>query len=291
MTTKYGNTFVDEKYSAILEPNLYAEQTLQPGITFNNQYQGDANSGLVKIFKTTKDAAGAPTTPAGDFSHENTANTLIDLRLNNAFRKSKKVYKVTADSIAYDLAEETLSTAVKDNAEDRQRAAYACLVNEGTIENSTTETTAANIKAHVAASRKALRKAHAKPDVVFASVDAYSAMLETAGDKYIPTKNDGMVTNGQVGTWLGMTWFECDGLEGTGKYYNHEGNLISVDLDDVEYVMFDHRAFNVVDNLEVMRIENAVDFVGVYAQNEINSGFRVPTAAKVSVKTKGALSI
>lgn len=282
---QYGNVYVDERYSAILAPNLTTDNTLIPGTTYNSEYQGDAGSGKVKIYVHNGDAAAEPTTPAGDFNHEALANSLIDLTLNNAYRKSKKIYKVTANSIAYDLAERTLANAVQDVARDRQASAYACLVNEGTVYSDTTATTAANLKAMITAVRKEARKKHAKPNVVFASVDVYSAMLEIAGDKYIPQTNETMWASGRVGQFLGMTWFECDGLEGKSvKYYDHAGTSKTVDLTGVEFAMYDAKAFNIVDNLEVMRIIDATDFVGSYAQVEVNTGFRVTNSNMVFVK-------
>ena len=282
---QYGNVYVDERYSAILAPNLIADNTLIPNTTFNAEYQGDAKAGRVKIYVHKGDVAGDPTTPAGDFNHEALANSLVDLTLNNAYRKSKKIYKVTADSIAYDLAERTLANAVQDAGRDRQASAYACLIKEGTEYTDKTATTATNLKAMITAVRKEARKKHAKPNVVFASVDVYSAMLEIAGDKYIPQTNETMWTSGRVGQYLGMTWFECDGLEGNAvKYYDHAGTLQTVDLTGVEFAMYDAKAFNVVDNLEVMRIVDATDFVGSYAQVEINTGFRVTNPEMVFVK-------
>lgn len=286
MSTQYGNVYVDEKYSAILEPNLYSDSVLQPGRTYNAEHQGDANSGLVKIYKQTRDAGGDPSKPAQDFSHETTANALIDLRLNNAFRKSKKVYKVTANSISYALADQVLSTAVADNKDDMQRSGMACLAKEGTAAAETTPITASNIKATILALRKALRKKHAKPDTVIASVDVYSVMLEIAGKDYTPSTNDNTLTTGRVGTWLGMTWYEGDCIADTAKYYDHTGTLQSVSLDNVELIMYDRRAFHIVTNLEVMRIVDSENFVGSLAQNEINVGYRVSNADCVCVKKK-----
>ncbi len=287
--TKYGSMFVDERYSSILEPNLYADAILQPNKTYNAAHQGDANSGLVKIYKLTRDSAGDPGTPAGDFSHENAANTLIDLRLNNAYRKSKKIYQVQANAVSYQVADETLSLAVKDNQEDWQQSGLACLVHEGTALEDTEAITAANLKAKVLAMRKTLRQAHARPDVAIASVDVYSTMLEIAGKEYTPSTNENTLTTGRVGTWLGMTWYEGDILDkAAAKYYDFAGTLQTEDLTKVEIVMYDHTFFHCVNNLEAMRIVDATDFVGCYAQNEINSGFRVSTADAVVVKKKVA---
>lgn len=136
--------------------------------------------------------------------------------------------------------------------------------------------------------RTAARKKHVYPNVVFASVETFALMLKAAGKEYTPTTNDRILTSGQVGTWLNMLWIEADAIEGTAKYYDYTGTLKTIDLDDVELVMYQFDTFHVVDNLTMMRIINSENFTGVKAQNEINTGFRVTNADKVVVKKKVA---
>ena len=289
---QYGSFYVDERYSKILEPNLYGDAIMQPGQTFNNQYQGDAAAGLVKIYKTTRDSAVDPTTPAGDFSNENIANTLIDLRLNNSFRKSKKIYDVAANSVQYKVADETLSTAIKDVQEGWHYSALACLAYEGTDLEDYTAITKDNIKSYVLTARKALRNNHAKPNTVIASVAVYSAMLELAGGDYTPSKNENTLTTGRVGVWLGMTWYEGDLLDNEqAKYYDHAGTLRVVDLTDVDFIMYDSTTFHIVNNLNAMRLRDAESFIGTLAQVEINTGFRVSNAEKVVIKKNLLLDV
>jgi len=289
---QYGSFYVDERYSKILEPNLYGDAIMQPGQTFNNQYQGDAAAGLVKIYKTTRDSAVDPTTPAGDFSNENIANTLIDLRLNNSFRKSKKIYDVAANSVQYKVADETLSTAIKDVQEGWHYSALACLAYEGTDLEDYTAITKDNIKSYVLTARKALRNNHAKPNTVIASVAVYSSMLELAGGDYTPSKNENTLTTGRVGMWLGMTWYEGDLLDNEqAKYYDHAGTLRVVDLTDVDFIMYDSTTFHIVNNLNAMRLRDAESFVGTLAQVEINAGFRVSNSEKVVVKKNLLLDV
>lgn len=288
---EYNNVHVDERYSDILEPNLYPDSVMIPGVTYNDDYQGDAASGLVKIYKQGSDGKVNPEKPAEDFSNESTANDLIDLRLNNAFRKSKKIYKVQANAVPYDLADKTLSVAVQDVRQGWQTGGVACLSNEGTAVADTTKLTASNIKPKILDARKTLRKKFANPDVVIASVDTYSIMLEIAGKDYTPSSNEGIMTTGRIGTWLGMTWVEGNVLESTeAKYYNHEGNLITVDLSKVDFIMYDHLTFSIVNNLEMMRIIDSEEFTGSKAQVEMNSGYRVSNAARVAVKLNGDLT-
>lgn len=281
----YGNLNVNENYSKLVEPNMYFDSVLQPGITFTDQFQGDANSGLVKVYKPSTDGVGDPQAPAGDFEHKNAENELIDIRLNNSQRKSKKNYKVAANAIPYALAETSLSNAVLDAKEGWQASGIACLVNEGVTLEDTSVITVTNIKSKIIEARKKARKGKAVPNVVMASVDVYSTMLEAAGDQYTPVTNDNMLETGQVGKWLGMLWVECNQttLE-TVKYYDHAGNLKTVNLSEVDFVMYDYRAFSVIDNLEEMRIVDSENFVGSLSQVEINTGYRVTTKEKVIIK-------
>lgn len=282
---EYGTMHVNENYSAIVEPNLYFDAIFQPGRTYTDEHQGDASSGLVKVYKINADGIQDPQMPAGDFSHEKAENDLIDLRLNNSQRKSKKIYKVQANAVPYDMAEIHLSAAVSDCKEGWQASGLACLAHEGTVLTDTDAITVKNIKTKIIAARKAARKGKAVPNVVLASVDAYSTMLEAAGDQYTPVTNDNMVETGQVGKWLGMLWVECNEmiLEGA-KYYDFAGNLQTEDLSAIDFIMYDFRAFSIVDNLEEIRIIDSENFVGSLAQVEINTGYRVTTKEKVVIK-------
>ena len=67
---EYGGYNVSEKYSSIVAPNFYFDAIFQPGMTFNDQYQGDAEgAGAVKVFRLAAKAAKDPKQPASDFEH------------------------------------------------------------------------------------------------------------------------------------------------------------------------------------------------------------------------------
>lgn len=282
---QYGNAYVDERYSGIVAPNLYGGAVLQPGITFDNSHQGDSAAGLVKIYKITRDSTGDPQTPAGDFTHEDIASSLIDLRLNNAFRGSKKIYRVTANSVSFDLGEQVLSNLVKAKREDWQRSGIASLGKEGTADSNTTALSTANLKTRLVGTRAALTTGFAEPDVCIMSVAAFALMLEVAGKDYTPETNESITRTGRVGIYLGMRFIESALLGGSPKYYDYASTLQTVDMTKVDYIMYDHEAFKIVNNLEAMRIIDAQNFVGSLAQFEINSGYRVSNSAMVCVKS------
>ena len=284
---QYAGYNVDEKYSAIVEPNLYYDSIFQPGMTFSDKFQGDGvAAGFVHIYKLGGDAVAAPKTPASDFTHEAVENELLDLRLNNTQSKSKKIYRVQANAVPYDMAESHLAEAVTNCREGWQASGLACLVKEGTVLEDTEAITKSNIKAKILAGRKAVRKGKAVANVVLASVDTYTTMLEAAGDQYTPVINDAIMQSGQVGKWLGMLWVECNMLDllSAAKYYDNAGTLQTVDLTKVDFIMYDWNRFSIVDNLETIRLKDSENFNGTLAQVEINSGYRVTAAACACVK-------
>jgi len=283
---EYGGYYVDEKYSALVEPNLYYDAIFQPGLTYTDKHQGDANSGLVKIYKLSGDGVQDPKLPASDLDHTKAENSLIDLRLNNTQNKSKKIYQVQANAVPYSMAEEHLSQATIDCKEGWQASGLACLATEGTATDDTSALTKSNIKKLILEARKTVRKGKAVANIVLASVDAYTTMLEAAGDQYTPVVNDAIMQTGQIGRWLGMLWVECNMLDllNAAKYYDHAGTLKTVDLTGIDFIMYDYNAFSIVDNLEAIRLKDSENFIGSLAQVEINSGYRVTTSEKVVVK-------
>lgn len=288
---EYAGYNVDERYSDIVEPNLYYDAVLQPGVTYSDKFQGDGvGAGLVHIYKLGEGEVKDPKAPASDFSHENAENELVDLRLNNTQNKSEKIYRVQADAVPYAMAEEHLAAATVNCRAGWQASGLACLVNEGTDLGDTAALTKSNIKNKVLESRKKVRKGKAIANVVLASVDTYTTMLEAAGDQYTPMTNDEIMQSGQIGHWLGMLWVECNmfDLLNAAKYYDYTGTLQTVDLTAVDFVMYDYNGFSIVDNLETIRLKDSENFNGVLAQVEINSGYRVPTAARVVVKKHAA---
>ena len=92
MAIQYNSLNVDEKYSSILEPNLYYNPVMVPGVTFTDKYEiGPAGQIFVHKLSTS---AVVPGTPGRDFTDEAVQDELIPIRLNNNFQKSKKIYGI-----------------------------------------------------------------------------------------------------------------------------------------------------------------------------------------------------
>ena len=282
MAVVYGNLHVDEKYSKLFEPNLYYENIFADGLTFTSKYEEKAGGIFVRKLAS---ASVAPGTPGRDFSDVATSDTLIPIVLNNNFQKSNKIYNVQAENIEANVAREQFEVATKEIGEGWGQSALASLVSEGTAGTTDTTATTANLKKLILAERSALVKKKAKPDVVLCSPDFFALVLETAGTQYTPTINDFANTNGQMGKWLGMTFIEAGGLgETTATYYNASGTLVTATFTKVEFIMYDHEAFSIVNNLEMARIIDSENFNGVKVQEEVNAGYKVTNADRVAVK-------
>ena len=283
MSVAYNGLYVDEKYSAILEPNLYYTNPFVDGVTFTSKYE-IGPGGAIYVSKLATSAV-APGTPGRDFSDEATTNSLIPIVLNNNYQKSKKIYGVQASAVDYNLANETLGVAVQEVGEGMGQSGLACLVAEGTASAQTASITTANLKKILIADRKAVVKAKGKADVILMSPDTYATMLEASGAEFVPESNEFVNTNGQMGKWLGFTVLEVPGLSATtATYYNHAGSLVTSTFSAVDYIMYNHEALSIIPNFDTARIIDSENFVGSKAQVEANMGFRVTNGDLVVVK-------
>lgn len=285
MSVIYGNLNVDEKYSGILEPNLFYESIFVPGVTFTDQYE-EGPAGGIYVHKLST-AAVEPGKPGTDFTDEATKDELIQIVLNNNFQKSKKIYGVQANAVAFPLANEQLSIATKEVKEGWNLSGNACLVTEGTASADTTAITSATDA--LIDERTALSKAKGKADVVLCSPDFYGMLLKEAGDKFMPVRNDKIASTGAIGTYLGFLVIEDNGLAATSaKYINAAGTTKTATFTGVQFVMYNHKALSIVNNLEAMRIVDSENFVGSKAQVEMNTGYKVTNADLVRVRKVSA---
>lgn len=288
---EYGGYNVNEKYSPIVAPNFYFDSIFQPGLTYSDQFQGEAEgAGAVKVFQLAAKNPKHPKAPGTDFEHGKAENQLIPLLLNNSQQESTKIYNVQAEAVPYAMGDQHLSQSVQVCREGWQMSGLACLVHEGTLMSDVEPITESNIIKKVIAGRKVVRKNKASANVVLASVETYSTMLEIAGDKFTPVKNDEVVRTGQMGYYLGMLWIECNMLDLTtdAKYFDYTGTLQTEDLSQVEYIMYDWRGLHIVDLLDMARLKDSENFNGTLAQVEIVSGYRLGDENYAVVKKKAA---
>lgn len=284
MAIKYGQLNVDERYSAILEPNLYYNPVLVPGVTCTDKYEvGPA--GQIYVHKLTT-AAVSPGTPGRDFTDTAVADTLIPIQLNNNFQRSYKIYGVQAAAVDFAVGEEALATATQEIRQGWMQSGLGCLVQEGTA--ATLDTAITDVKEDIIATRTEIVTGKGRANVVMCTPEFYGKVLLAAGAEFTPTMNDRIASTGNVGQWLGMTFVEANGLTGSITYYDSSGTLKTVDTSDVQYIMYYHEALSVINNFEVARIIDSERFAGSLAQVEMNTGYKVTNADLVFVRKADA---
>lgn len=289
MATIYNSQYVDEKYSSIIEPNLYYDSVLIPGVTYTDKYT--EKSGGIFIHKLGTSGFIAPTTPGSDFTHSVVEDSLIQAVFNNNFKRSRKIYGVTASAVSYNKAEEELAEAIKEIKEGWQLSGLACLLAEGTDYGTTTGISLDNAESTFLNMRKTLKLAKANPNFALCNSSVYNTILQVAGDNYRPNSNERIIGQGIVGDWYGITTFEANALAETSvTYYNYAGNLVTTNLSLVDIIMGDFEGFSVLNNFEVMRLIDSPDFAGTLAQVEFNTAYRVTNANRILVKFKATPS-
>jgi hypothetical protein len=282
--------FVDDRFSALVEPNLFDNNVFQPGVTFTDKYfLGSA--GQIFVHKLTK-VTVTPGQPGQDFSDTNTADSVIQITLDKAFRRSEKIYGATAASVAYPIAASHLEQCVLDVKEAWNKEA-SLEIFKGKFPNFTTGVasgpiatggatalTKTNIYENIVKDRAVLRNLGAMPDVLIVTPAVYALLLQN--EDFIRASDLGheVMATGSVGMIAGLTVFEYQGLPA-----NQTLNSIAY---DTEYFMYDHDAFSILTNVEVIRLIDSERFNGALAQVEIVSGYKITNTDRLLIKIKTA---
>ncbi len=285
MAVIYGEQYVDEKYASAIEPNLYTDTVLVPGMTYTDKWQ-EGPAGGIYVHKLTTDAV-AVGTPGTDFSDEGADDDLIPIILNNNFQKSRKIYGVQSSSVAFNAGEEYLADALSAVRQGRQYSALACMAYEGTTYGDTTTITKDNVVGYLTGMREAVKKAHGKANFALVSTGVYALLLQVVG---IQSYADEAVKSGELLKRFGLNIIECNSFDTTSaKFYDNGGTKRTVNLKQVDIIVGASDEFACIDNFNMYRLIDSENFAGSKAQVEINSGFHVMVADCIQVK-KNAVS-
>jgi hypothetical protein len=278
--------FVDDRFSALVEPNLFDNNVFQPGVTFTDKYTLGA-AGQIFIHKLGKVTVSV-SEPGVDFTTTNTADQTISIVLNKAFRRSEKIYGATAASVAYPVAAAHLEQALQDIRQAWNREAARILVTEKfpnetlTGPGSVLGLTALDkdkIYKSIVDDRAALVGAGANPDVLIVSPATYALLLQS--EEFVRASDLAFeaASSGVVGRVAGLNVFEYQGLPTAI-------DLGGVGTRDVEYIMYDKDAFSIVTNVELIRLIDDINSNSVLAQIEIVSGMKLTNTDRALIKVK-----
>lgn len=281
MAVLYGSQNVDEKYSKAIEPNLYTDTVLIPGVTYTQKYM-EGPAGGIFVHKLDSGNAVEPGVPGRDFTDEAASDALIPIVFNNNFQKSRKIYGVQAAAVSFAMAEEYLADSLNITKEGRQYSGLACMVQEGTASADTAAITEANAVEKLTALRKQIKDNKGKANFALVSTDVYAILLAKLG---LASVMDPAVVSGELLKRFGLTIIECNSFDNaTAKYYDRTGALKTVDLSKVDMIVGYNEAFSLLDNFAMYRLVDSENFAGSKAQVEYNSAFTVNSPSQIIVK-------
>ena len=285
MAIIYGNQNVDEKYSSAIEPNLYSDTVLIPGVTYTEKYQiGPA--GQIMVHKLDSGNDVEPGTPGRDFTDEAAKDALIPIVFNNNFQKSRKIYGVQSSAVSFAMAEEYLADALNMTKQGRQYSGLACMVQEGTVSSDTATTTANNVVEKLTALRQNIKDNKGKANFAMVSTSIYAMLLQKLG---LAQVMDNAIVSGELMRRFGLTILECNSFDkATAKYYDKTGTLKTVDLTGVEMIVGYNEATSILDNFVMYRLKDSENFAGSKAQVEYNTAFTVNSPKQLIIKKKSA---
>ena len=280
---------VSEEYGRVVEPNLYPDSTLVPGVTFNPHTLEGAGGRYIP--KVTKGGVVDPKPPGQDYDFSSASDSLIQIVANNTITPSVKIRNAQIASVQYPVVEENLANLISGTIKPSFNAqGVACLVHEGTLLEDVVEITKDNIKQYLIKLRKTLRDKGAFGNVLIVSTEIYAIILEVAGAEFENEVKNMINSEGGIGRWLGWTIIESNvfSMVSQGKYYDYAGTLQTVDFTNVELVAYDWQRFYVDTLIEMIKVQDSTTFNGVEIVTELINGYRVANKDCVLVKKKSA---
>lgn len=283
MPILYGEQNVDTKYSAGIEPNLYSDTVLIPGVTYTDKYQ-TGPAGQIMVHKLDSGAEVEPGKPGRDFNDEKAKDDLIPIVFNNNFQKSRKIYSVQANAVQFAMAEEYLSDALNITKEGRQYSGLACMAEEGSAFSDKTAVTESNAVNILTALRKQIKDNKGKANFAMVSTEIYAMFLKLLGLQQVM---DPAVQSGELMKRFGLSILECNSFDkAKAKYYNSANELKEVDLTGIDFIVGYNEATSILDNFETYRLRDSENFSGSKAQVEYNTAFKVNSPKQLIIKRR-----
>lgn len=287
--------YVDDKYSSLVEPNLFAGNVFQPGATFTDKYQ-TGPAGQIFVHKPGVGTVSS-TVPGADFSETVVGDSLITISLNKQYNRARKIYGATTASVAYDIAAAELETALQEVRTAWNIDAASAIVDADGIRvlsNMSTLTAANDIYDSIVDARQALRELKANPDTLIVSPATYSKLLKAPEFQRSVQPDTAVIRDAFVGRIAGLNVYEYENLSSAaGNLTNINGTNDDItwdaDNDALEYIVYDHDALSIVTSVNVVGIWDGMPrYNGVVAEVEIVSGFKLTNPERAILKIHDA---
>lgn len=294
---------VDSVFSKILVANLFKDVTFQAGKTFTDKY--NERGGQIYARRLGKQAAAVKTATSAnglDLTHTETGDSLVLIQKNVAISRSEKCYDLVETLRASGKSVDKVAEVIEEWKEGCQiqfmKFLLADTVTAGGVgvggatrsSNTTASSTLAGLLADILEDRQQIIVNGGRPDTLIISPEAESLFLANAytnGNAFIPETNESLVREGKIGRLYGMNVYTSNLIGGgTPSTVPVAGNAPANtgDAEKCEYIIYDHDAFAIAMDIEGLRMTNAIDFIGSYAQIQSLCGGGVTNPALAIAK-------
>jgi len=269
---------VDSVFSKLLIANLFKDQTFKAGVTFTDKYNERGGQIYVRKLGKTKATKKNATQAGGlDLTHTETADKLLLIQKKDVISRSEKCYDLVESLRASGKSIDKVSEVIEEFKEGCQELYMSYLLaepvdNDAVVmsgatrsANTVASTTLDELVASILADKKVIRTKGGKADTVIINPDMENLFLASAlkaGNAFVPETNEEWLKSGKIGKLYGMNVFSSNliGDENEGTAAN------------TEYIIYDHETFALACDIEGLRMVNAIDFFGSYAQIESLNG-------------------
>lgn len=291
---------VDTVFSKILVANLFKDETFVAGKTFTDKYNERAGQIYARrLGKTPATVKDATSSGGLDLVHTETADSLVLIQKKDAISRSEKCYELVETLRASGRSVDKVAEVVAEFKEALQIQMMKYLLATpsqdsavgvgGATRSANTEkaTNLPELLADILADRQQIRVNGGVADTLIISPEAETLFLAnayTSGNAFIPETNEELVKTGKIGRLYGMNVYTSNLLGGGVPVTGGNAPANTGDASKCEYVIYDHDTFAVACDILGLRMVNAIDFIGSYAQIEAIAGGGVVNPALAIAK-------
>lgn len=295
---------VDVVFSKILVANLFKDETFVAGKTFTDKY--NERGGQIYARRLGKTAGQKKdATSAGGLDLQTateTADSLVLIQKKDALSRNEKCYDLVETLRASGKSVDKVAEVVEEFKELCQITWMSYLLATPATENAvglggatriantTANTTLANLIKDILGAREQIRVNGGNADTLIVSPQMETLFLAnayTSGNAFLPETNEEVLKTGKIGRLFGLNVYSSNLIGGgTPTVLPVAGNAPANtgDAANCEFIIYDHDAFAIAMDIEGLRLTNAIDFIGSYAQIQAVCGGGVTNPALAMCK-------
>lgn len=295
---------VDVVFSKILVANLFKDETFVAGKTFTDKY--NERGGQIyarRLGKTAGQKKDALTAGGLDLqTATETADSLVLIQKKDALSRNEKCYDLVETLRASGKSVDKVAEVIEEFKELCQitwmgyllaTPAVANAVGLGgatRIANTDANTTLADLIKDILGAREQIRVNGGTADTLIVSPQMETLFLAnayTSGNAFLPETNEEVLKTGKIGRLYGLNVYSSNLIGGgTPTVLPVAGNAPANtgDAAKCEFIIYDHDAFAIAMDIEGLRLTNAIDFIGSYAQIQAVCGGGVTNPALAMCK-------